>query len=196
MCTNTEIRILEQVYLRPGVHKRELSKILKISMSSLENAIKKINQLLKTKKSGNQINFFINYSKKDIVPALYEIEYRRLDKLPWKVKNAIYEFLGDLQKKPLIAIIFGSYASGDYNKDSDIDILLIYSKVDNEDEIENSAKKIGMGTNTEINSVYLDYNSFKESFHNNRKEFFKNLKENKIIICGVEWWRELKNEEA
>ena len=53
-----------------------------------------------------------------------------------------------------------------------------------------------MRTNTKINSVYLDYEVFKESFHNPTKNFFKNIRKDKIILIGLEWWRQLKDEEA
>lgn len=196
MYDKTETRILEQIYLKPGIHKRELSKQLKIGMPSVDYALKKIENLLKKQKSGNQINFFLDYSKKELTPMLYEVEYSRFDKLPAKIKLSIKDFLEELKEKPIISIIFGSYAKGDYTKNSDIDILLVFQKLENEEQIENTANKISMRTNTKISPVYLDYKSFKESFHNQTKEFFKNLKKNKIILEGIEWWRQLKNEEA
>lgn len=198
MYDKTEVRIIEQVYLKPGVHKRELSKNLKLGMPSIEYALKKIENLLRKQKSGNQINYFLNYSKKALTPMLYAVEFSRLDELPSKIRMSIQDFLGELEVKPLIAIIFGSYARGEYTKESDIDILLVFQKLEKEIDknIENTAKKISMRTNTEISPVYLEYSVFRESFHNPRKEFFKNLKENKIILIGVEYWRELENEEA
>jgi predicted nucleotidyltransferase len=96
----------------------------------------------------------------------------------------------------LLAIIFGSYASGNYTKNSDIDILLVFQKIENSKKIENTAKKVSMKTNTQLNPVYLSYQEFKESLHNSTKEFFKKLKKDKIIFIGVEWWRQLINEEA
>ena len=53
-----------------------------------------------------------------------------------------------------------------------------------------------MKTNTQLNPVYLNYQEFKESFHNPTKEFFKNLKKDKLILIGIEWWRQLIYEEA
>ena len=53
-----------------------------------------------------------------------------------------------------------------------------------------------MKTNTQLNPVYLGYQEFKESFHNPTKEFFKKLKKDKIILIGIEWWRQLTDEEA
>ena len=53
-----------------------------------------------------------------------------------------------------------------------------------------------METGVKISPIYLDYKNFKESFHDSTKSFFKNLQKNKIILLGLEWWRQLKNEEA
>lgn len=53
-----------------------------------------------------------------------------------------------------------------------------------------------MKTNTQINPIYLNYNEFKESFHNLSKDFFKKLKKDKIILVGIEWWRQLVDEET
>lgn len=196
MYDKTELKILEQVYLKPGTHKRELSKQLKLGMPSIDYALKKIEGLLKKEKSGNQIKYFLNYSKEALTPMLYLVEYLRLSRLDSKIRLSIADFLKELKEKPLITIIFGSYAKDDYTKDSDIDILLIFQKIEKEKQIEETANKISMRTDVIINPVYLDYHSFKESFHDSTKEFFKNLKKDKIILTGIEWWRQLENEEA
>lgn len=195
MYDKTSLRVLEQIYLNPGIHKRGLSKQLKLSMPSIDYAFKKINKLLKRQKSGNQIKFYLDYSKKALTSALCNVEYARLEKLPSKVKLAINEFLEELREKPIIAIIFGSYAKGNYTKDSDIDILLVFQKVGDAKSIENTASKISMRTDTTLSPVYLNYKIFKESFHDSTKAFFRDLKKYKIILLGMEWWRQLKDEE-
>ncbi len=196
MYDKTEIRILEQVYLNPGIHKRELSKRLKLGMPSIDYGLKKISKLLKQKKAGNQINYFLDYSKDGLVPSLNTVEHSRLEKLPAKVKLSVNDFLKELEEKPILAIIFGSYASGTYTKSSDIDILLVFQKIEDSKKIENTAKKISMKTNTQLNPVYLSYPEFRESFHNPTNEFFKKLKKDKLILIGIEWWRQLIDEEA
>lgn len=196
MYDNTELRILEQIYTKPGIHKRELSKQLKIGMPSIDYALKKIERLLKKQKSGNQINYFLDYSKEALTPMLHAVEYSRIEKLPTKIKLSVREFLRELKNKPIIAVLFGSYAKGNYTKDSDIDVLLVFQKIESEKQIEDTAKKISMRTNTKIAQVYLDYNIFRESFHNSTKQFFKNLRENKILLIGIDWWRLLESEEA
>lgn len=196
MYDNTEIRILEQVYLNPGIHKRALSKQLKLGMPSIDYGLKKISKLIKQKKSGNQINYFLDFSNEMISSALSAVEHSRFERLPARVRLSINDFLKELETKPIIAVIFGSYASGTYTKSSDIDILLVFQKIEDSKKIENTAKKISMKTNTQLNAIYLDYQEFKESFHNPTKEFFKKLKKDKIILIGIEWWRQLINEEA
>ena len=196
MYDKTELRVLKQIYLNPGIHKRELSKRLKLGMPSIDYALPKIENLLKKQKAGNQIKYFLDYSKDELSPALSIVEYVRLERLPTKVRLAVRDFLKELKDKPVLALIFGSYANDSYTKESDIDILLVFQKIDDAKQIENSAKKISMKTNTQLNPVYLDYNSFRESFHNPTKEFFKKLKKDKLIFVGVEWWRQLHDEEA
>ena len=196
MYDNTKIRILEQIYLNPGIHTRELSKQLKLGMPSIDYALQKISKLIKKQKAGNQINYFLDYSKEGLTSALTIVEYSIFERLPAKIRLSVRDFLKELKEKPIIVLIFGSYAKGDYTKNSDIDILLVFQKIENSKQIENTAKKISMKTNTQLNPVYLDYHSFKESFHNSTKEFFKKLKKDKIILIEVEWWRQLKDEEA
>lgn len=196
MYDKTETMILEQAYLRPGIHKRELSKQLKVGMPSVDYAIKKVDKLLIKEKSGNQIKYYIDYSMPALTPLLSEVEFSRFERLPAKIRLAVRDFLNELDEKPVIALIFGSYAKGNFTKESDIDILLVFQRLGKEKDIENTAKRISMRTGTKIGPVYLDYPVFRESFHNPRKEFFKNLKENKIILIGVEYWRQLENEKA
>jgi len=196
MYDRTEIRILERIHLNLGIHKRELSKQLKLGMPSIEYGLQKISKFIKTQKAGNQIKYFLDYSKEGLTPALLTVEYSRFERLPAKVRLSAMDILKELKGKPVIALIFGSYAAGAYTKNSDIDILLVFQKIEDSKSIENTAKKISMKTNTQLNPVYLNYNEFKESFHNPTKAFFKKLKNDKIILIGVEWWRQLQDEEA
>ena len=136
MYDNTEIKVLEQIYLSPGVHKRELSKRLKIGMPSIDLALKKLKGLLEQKDAGNQMQYFLDYSKCALSPMLHAVEYSRFEKLPMKIKLSVTDFLKNLKEKPIMAILFGSYAKGDYNKNSDVDILLVFQNIKNSKKIE------------------------------------------------------------
>jgi predicted nucleotidyltransferase len=196
MYDNTDLKVLEAVYANPSIHKRELSRKLRLSMPSIDNALKNLKKVLKENKKGNQIQYSLDYSKDALTPMLSNVEYSRLERLPAKTKIAVKEFMQRLDEKPILALIFGSYAKGNYDESSDIDILLIYQKLENEKGIEDTAKRTSMSTNTKISPVYLEYKEFKGSFHDATKEFFKNIKKDKIIIVGMELWRQLQYEEA
>ena len=42
----------------------------------------------------------------------------------------------------------------------------------------------------------MNFDDFRKSFFDSSKEFFRDLEENKIILNGIEWWVELKNEKT
>lgn len=189
----SELRILKLIYLEPGIHKRKLARDVSLGMPSIDYALKKIMYLLEERKEGKNLKYFLKYNM-NLVPFIYQIEYSRLYALPKKARFAVFDFLKELKIKPVLAIIFGSYARGDYTKDSDLDIMLVCQKPDRKD-IENTAKKVGMRFGIDIEPIYLDYETFKKSFYSSNKRFFINLKKEKILVAGIEWWMELKNEE-
>jgi hypothetical protein len=53
-----------------------------------------------------------------------------------------------------------------------------------------------MEFNTKLSPIYLNYEDFKDSYHQSNKEFFNKLKEDKIILNGLEWWRQIENESS
>ena len=117
--------------------------------------------------------------------------------MPVKVQNSIGDFLDEIEDKPLIALIFGSYAKKNYTKESDIDILLVFQKIENQQKIENTAKRISMRTNTKINPVYIEYKNFKDNFLNKEHNFSKEIRNKVIVMLGIEnyyqlLWRFLK----
>lgn len=193
---DTRIRVIGQVYLHSGIHKRELARQLKLSMPAIDHALKNVGTIIKKHQSGNQITYFLDYTRETLTSALYQVEEMRFKALPIIIQRAVHDFLNELKEKPILAILFGSYAEHTYTKASDVDIFLVYQTVNNVKDIENTAKKISMRTNTPLNPVYLDYKSFRESFHNPTKEFFKRMKRCKLILIGIEWWRQLEHEEA
>lgn len=196
MYDKTEIKVLKKIYLEPGIHKRAISRELNLTMPSIDHHLKKLSNVIKQKRSGNQINYFLDYSKEDLTPLICVLEHSRFKKLPNKTKLAITDFLKELEEKPLIALIFGSYANNSFNESSDIDLLLVFQSLKDFKQIENLAKKVSMKTNTTLSPVYLNYEEFVGSFNNSTKEFFKQIRQNKLILIGTEWWRQLIHEQT
>ena len=107
---------------------------------------------------------------------------------------AFNDFLTELEEKPLISLIFGSYAKGNYIKTSDLDIFLVFQELRNEKQIEETAKRIGMKTNVKINPIYVKYSQFKKNFLDKNHNFSNEIRNNVIIINGIEYYYELIRE--
>ncbi|MDP3026800.1 MAG: nucleotidyltransferase domain-containing protein [Nanoarchaeota archaeon] len=195
----TKLKIIAELEKRhEGVHLREISRLVKTGLPNAKRFIDILEKekVIRKKKEANLLKIYLKESQKTIA-YLKQTNNEKFDLLPVKVQNAIIEFLDELEVKPLLAIIFGSYAKGNYTKDSDIDILLVFQKVESGKEIENTARRISMRTNTKISPVYVDYNNFEKNFLNKEHDFSREIRQDAIIIIGVEYyykllWRFLK----
>lgn len=179
------IRILDDK--RTGVHLRELSRILE---TGLPNVIRHVDNLekwdiVKKQKDANLMKISLKDNAKTLA-YLKQVHSKKFDEMPVKIKNSLLEFINELDTRPLIALIFGSYAHRTYNENSDIDILLVFQKVEDAGSIENLAKKISMRTNTKINPVYLNYKNFETNFMNKNHNFSNEIRQNVILMTGLE----------
>ena len=162
----TKIRIIDALDKnKKGIHIRELERLIKTSYANTvrnitilekENAIQKEKDanLVKIKLKNNPLT----------IAYLKQAHTENYLKLPKKVINAIQEFLTELPEKPLITLLFGSFAKKTHMDNSDIDILLVFQKINNQATIENTAKRVSMKTNTQISPVYIEYGHFEKNF--------------------------------
>ncbi|GBE19434.1 nucleotidyltransferase domain protein [archaeon BMS3Abin17] len=183
---------------KEGIHLRELSRLLRTGLPNVLRYAKILEKenVIKKQKDANLIKLKLKKSLKTIA-YLTQINTEKFLVLPQKIQAAISDFLDELEIKPLIVLIFGSYAKGNYTKNSDIDILLIFQKVEGEIKIDNTANRISMRTNTKINPVYLNYKNFEKNFLNKEHDFSKEIRQKVILLSGVEayyslLWRFLK----
>ena len=72
-------------------------------------------------------------------------------------KNAVTYFLDKLEEQPIIAVLFGSTAKGNYSEDSDIDILLIVNK---KIKTEKTEKYVNSQTGMHVNCIQITYRDF------------------------------------
>jgi len=181
-----------------GVHLRELSRQVK---TGLPNIVRNVSILEKEgvvmkQKDGNLVKVMLKQGQKTTA-YLKQVNTEKFLSLPKKVQYAVQDLINDLDVKPLLTLIFGSYAKGSYTSVSDIDILLVFQKVEDEKQIKNSAKKISMRTNTLLSPIYLDYKNFETNFLDKEHDFSKEIRRQVIIMSGVELyysllWRFLK----
>ncbi len=196
---NTKLKIINEIERNPkGVHLREISRAVNSGLPNVKrflNILEK-EKVVKKEKDANLLKFKLNEGEKTL-SYLSQIHVDKFLDLPNKIRTAIRDFMNELEIRPLIALIFGSYAKGNYNKNSDIDILLVFQKVEKEKEIEIFAEKISMRTNTKISPVYVDYKNFEKNFLDKKHDFSGEIRKEVIVLLGVEnyynlLWRFLK----
>src|SRR3989344_5308321 len=184
----TKLRIIKEIERRHnGIHLRELSRILNSGLPNVKRFLEILEKekVVKKEREANLVKFKLKESEKTAA-YLRQVHTERFLVLPSKVKIAITDFLNELEIRSLIALIFGSYAKGNYTKESDIDVLLVFQKLENVKNIENTAKKISMRTNTKISPVYLDYKNFEKNFLDKEHDFSREIRQDAIVIIGVE----------
>ena len=98
----------------------------KTRIKSKNNLLKNLNLLTTNKiliRNENKSNTFysLNYRNNLLIALLNLINKTKFENLPFDAKKSISEAISN--SKPRIAILFGSYAKGDYNKESDIDLI-------------------------------------------------------------------------
>lgn len=184
----TKLRIIDALdNHKEGVHIRELSRIVKTSYNNTVRNIKILEkeQAIRKKEDANLIKIKLKNNPITIA-YLKQTHTENFLALPKKIINAVREFLNELEERPLIAMIFGSYAKKNYTTNSDIDLLLIFQKIPNPTSIENTAKRISMRTNTKINPVYLNYKNFEKNYLNKNHDFSNEIRKNVIVLTGIE----------
>lgn len=195
----TKIKIIDILEKRKnGVYFREMSRLLKTGLNNIQQHIKLLEKegIINKEKKGNLLNVCLKPSQRTEA-YLKQVHTERFAFLPKKVQIAVKDFLNELRDKPLIALIFGSYAKNTFNEESNLDILLIFQKVEKTKNIEDSAKKISMRSNIKMRLIYLEYADFEKNFLNKEHEFSNEIRKETIIILGIELyysllWRFLK----
>ncbi len=118
------------------------------------------------------MNNITSITAKDLKPILYEI------------KNEVYKVLGSSMEK---FILYGSYARGDYNNESDVDIMVLTSLPDL--ELRNYRNRI---VDIEVD-VALKYDIDVSIYLKNRNHFYeysgilpyyKNILNDGVIVDG------------
>ncbi|MEM2131557.1 MAG: nucleotidyltransferase domain-containing protein [Candidatus Woesearchaeota archaeon] len=189
----TKIKIIDVLDKnKKGIHIREISRLVKTSYNNTFRNLKILEKenVIKKEKEANLIK--IKLKNNPLTIAYLKLAHtENFLNLPKKIVNAINDFILELEQKPLIALIFGSYAKNNYTQNSDIEVFLVFDKIRKQDFIENTAKRISMRTNTKISPIYVDYENFKKNFLDKNHEFSNEIRQNIILILGLEIYYEL-----
>ncbi len=137
---------------------RETGLTQNTTLKHLKN-LQELGVIISTKKIGN--TFYKINAKNPLIYAIFSyFDYKKFNELPSERKRAILSFLDKIKVKPLIILLFGSTAKGTFEKDSDIDLLLVYNRKESEDS--KLKKDIEATTGAKIQTFIIDLNYFKE----------------------------------
>lgn len=122
-------KILELFYNEKNVplHLRDIARKSRMNVSGASRFLKTLVKegILKEEKDGSMRKFSVN---KSVIPEIFPMfDYERIKELPLLRKNALKNFLFKLEIKPVFVIVFGSTAKKTFNKNSDIDLLIIFN---------------------------------------------------------------------
>ncbi|MBI5665650.1 MAG: nucleotidyltransferase domain-containing protein [Nitrospirae bacterium] len=111
-----------------------------------------------------------------------------------RLNRAINSYMRFLKKnygaKILSVILFGSVARGEFNRESDADILIIIKDSSHviKDEISMSAFEIMLRNNVVLSPIVMDNETF-EWYEKNRDPFYNNIRKDGIDI----WTKKQEN---
>lgn len=184
----TKLKIITELEKKhEGIHLREISRLVKTGLPNVKRFVDILEKekVIKKQKEANLLKIYLRESQNTLA-YLKQTNNEKFALLPVKIQNTMIDFLNELEIRPLIVIIFGSYAKNDYHKNSDVDVLLVFQKLENEKDIENLAKRINMRTNTKISPIYVEYKNFEKNFLDKNHDFSKEIRQEVIVLLGVE----------
>ena len=173
-----EVLINDRLYLNQIY---ELSKI-----KSKNNLIKNLeilvrNKILKKEKNKSNTFYSINYNNNLSLSILNLINMIKFQKLPFEKRKAIEDVI--VLSKPNLVILFGSTAKGNFTKQSDIDLLLVYNKRPKID-----IKEITERYGVKINQIILEFKELDE-----RNETVKHILKTGYPLTGYLYFYKILN---
>ena len=150
----------------------EIKNLTKLSNSSIQNVIKKLlkfKQIEEDKRTSN-VYYRISAINKPLIFSLLDKE--RLNNLNVEVKTPLRNFLKNLPSEVEFVLLFGSSSRKQEKEDSDIDLLVVLHKFENQElqrsyeqeikkKIENLRKEINSESNHPLNILFVTLDNFK-----------------------------------
>ncbi len=163
--TRNKMSMLKEVYETGETHMLEISKKLGLHPYSVQKTLASLKQVMEMKPFGKTIILKINKENRELAELLYLIEDYRLGTAGKKTKSIIGNIQTFFSKNRdiLTCCLFGSYAREAFTEESDIDLLFVIKRGEN--EILKACRDISSVLGKEINPIIMK-----------EKEFFISLK--------------------
>ena len=186
--TDFEVLILLIENINKEYSIKELSERLKRPYVKIHSSIKRlskqgiINELIKGKSHYCSIDYKRNI---DVVCFINSQKAKEFLKKNKKINIIISEIINSIKFSNYSLVLFGSYAKGNADKHSDLDIAIITPNENKEEaeRIMNSTKRL---SSSEIHSLEFTYENFIEMLKSKEMNVGKEIVKNHIIFKGCE----------
>jgi predicted nucleotidyltransferase len=155
------------------LHLREIARLLKLDPKATKRHLDWLhkNSWLRSIEVGNLVQYEL---KTSILPLINPVmDSEQFQTLKFAKQQAIKYYLAKLKAKPVIALLFGSTASGSDTDKSDIDIMLITERKIND---EDAKQYVRHQTSEEIQSFQVTFSEFLREL---------NMKEDKVLLSAI-----------
>ena len=185
-------RILDIFLKNPfkEIHLREIARLSKVSLNNVDNSMRLFvkDDMFKRRKVSNMVFFKPNLENEALLKIF---EYLELEKKKEfydknkKIARLLQKYTQDIvnlsNKKIQLVVLFGSIARGEWNKNSDIDILVVISGKDREVTTVLNKAKTDVGPLLEISPISTTTEKFIEGF-GKRTEFYNELWKDRVVL--------------
>ncbi|MEK6859277.1 MAG: nucleotidyltransferase domain-containing protein [Nanoarchaeota archaeon] len=185
-----------------GLSISQISRLLKIGYVPAYNHINEMEKegIIKVSKTGNSKQCKLNLENQKTRHLLQELDIKRKDDLFNKnskfkiiIDNLILKLTEKYISEILSIVLFGSYAKGTANKQSDIDLMFIVSDLKNKslrEAIERECASFQYSHNIKISPLITNIEEFKKMLNSRELNVGKETREFGISLYGHElFWR-------
>lgn len=187
--TKNKMNILKEVYEAGETHMLEISKRLGLHPYSVQKTLSSLKPFMEIKPSGKTKILKINRENRELAELLHLIEDYKAGTAGKKTKSII----GNIQaffsrnKDVLTCCLFGSYAREAFTGESDIDLLFVIRK--GEDEILKACRDISSVLGKEINPIIMKENEFFAALETKEPAIETILKPSqRLVLIGKEYF--------
>lgn len=172
------------------IHLREIARLSKVSLNNVDNSMRLFvkDDMFKRRKVSNMVFFKPNLENEALLKIF---EYLELEKKKEfydknkKIARLLQKYTQDIvnlsNKKIQLVVLFGSVARGEWNKNSDIDILVVISGKDREVTTVLNKAKTDVGPLLEISPISTTTEKFVEGF-GKKTEFYNELWKDRVVL--------------
>lgn len=160
----------------------EITGLLKKDYKNVYNAVKKVQNSIKTTKKANSTIITFN---PELTNDIYLLENYRREELVKKIK-LLYQDIKRIKNPHFVAVIFGSYAKGKQTKNSDIDLCIIH---DNAEEFKKIQRALSIHSKLQIHEFH--YNDFISMLNEKSFNVGHEIVKDGIVLKNIEGYYEM-----